>query len=282
MGYFLLGLTVILAGFRSVFSKIGNKYITQKNDMLNFNFLLFLAGGILITLKYIIDRNFMISFYTVGLSILYAYFTLMSQILFMKATGCGDVALSSLIYSCGFLFPTVFGIVAYKEDITVIKSVGVLAVLLSFAVGATPKSKAVCGKWFVYSFSAMVSSGMVGIIQKVFRMSKYKEQINGFLLIAFLIIIISILVIMPAKEKNKFSRGFFITSIAIGICFGMVNIINTYLSGVIPSFIMFPVVNGGGIVSSGILAYLIIQERLSLRKWLGILIGIAGITLIAI
>ncbi len=282
MAYLLLGLTVILSGLRSAISKAGNKYIPRKQDMLAFNFYLFLAGGAVIAVKYITGGNFGISFYTACLAVLYAFFTLMSQILFMKATDNGDVALSSLVYSCGFLFPTVFGAFAYDEKITVVKIIGILVILLSFVVSTTSKCRAVSHKWCMYAFSAMFASGMVGILQKIFRMSEHKEQLNGFLLVAFAVIIIVMLICMPKEREVKFEKGFFITSIVIGICFGTVNIINTYLSGVIPSIIMFPVVNGGGIISSGIFACLLLRERLMLRTWIGILIGLMGIVLIAI
>ncbi len=282
MVYFLLGLTVILSGLRSVLSKIGNKYTLQKQNMLTFNFLLFLASGIIIAITYITGGEYRVSFYTASLAVLYAFFTLMSQILFMKATDNGDVALSSLIYFCGFLFPTVFGAIAYKEDITALKVIGILVILLSFAVSTTSDGKRINRKWFIYVFTAMFSSGAVGVLQKIFRMSEYKGQQNGFLLVAFLVIIVAIIIIMPKERARKFEKGFLITSLAIGICFGAMNIINTYLSGEIPSIIMFPVVNGGGIISSGVFAYLFLSERLSLQKWIGILTGLAGIILIAI
>lgn len=281
MVYVLLVSTVLLAGFRSVFSKVGNKYITEKQDILNFNFWLFLTGGLIIGIKCCFEGNFSASIYTIAMSAMYALFTLLSQILFMKATDSGDVALSSLVYLCGFIFPTVFGAIAYQENFTIMKGAGIAVILLSFAVSTVTKHNSISKKWFFYAFSAMFSSGMVGILQKIFRMSRFSGEINGFLAVAFVIIILMMFIIMPKGNGKKRQTGFYATAALVGVCFGAVNIINTYLSGVMPGIVMFPAINGGGIVSSGILAYIILHEHISLRKWMGIVLSILGIFMIA-
>ncbi len=281
MAYLLLFLSVLCAGIRSVCTKLGNRYMTEKQHILIFNFWLFLFGGIVIGIKCAVG-GIELSMYSLLLSALYALFTLLSQMLFMKATDNGDVALSSLIYSCGFLLPTLFGAVVYREELTAFKALGIIVILASFAVSTFSKNGNVNKKWFLYAFSAMLSSGIVGILQKVFRMSEHSNELNGFLASAFVIIVASMFVIMPKGEKNSFRPMFYVSAAAVGACFGAVNIINTYLSGVMPSIVMFPAVNGGGIAASGILAYLVIKEKLSLRKWLGIAIGICGIILIAL
>ena len=51
---------------------------------------------------------------------------------------------------------------------------------------------------------------------------------------------------------------------------GAVNLINLYLSGKLPSIILFPILNGGVIVLSGAAALIIFKEKLSCKQYLGI------------
>lgn len=278
INYILLGLSVICAGLKSVFSKISNEYIDENNNIYSFNFYLFLTGGILIFL-FGYGGGITFSAYTCGLALIYALFTLLSQILLIEATSCGDVALSSLFYSSGFLVPIALSYVFYKEGISPKQFIGIIVLLISFVVSVRVDKK-INLKWLVLSISAMLAAGMVGFLQKMFRMSQYKAQMNGFLILVFVILIVAMLIIMP-KNKVKPQKGFIKSAIVIGLCMGCVNILNLYLSGVLPSVIVFSVLNGGSIISSAVGANLILKEKLEIRKKIGILLGIVSIVLIA-
>ena len=63
---------------------------------------------------------------------------------------------------------------------------------------------------------------------------------------------------------------------------GLVNKTNTYLSGVLPSVIVFPVINGGVILATTIVSRFIFKEKLSLLQKAGLAVGALGIVCIAI
>lgn len=277
--YILLLCSVLCAGFKSVFSKISNKCLDEKNNIFTFNLFLFLTGGIIFLL--IGWRQiFPIAPLTLGLAVLYAAFTLSSQILLMQATKHGDVALSSMFYSSGFLVPIIFSAIVYKEAISVRQWIGMGILLVSFAVGVKIKKGGVSLKWLIFAISAMLAAGSVAVIQKAFRMSEQKDQMYGFLIIAFAIMIITTFLIMP-KKRTKPQKGFHQTAIVIGICMAGANILNLYLSGVLASVIVFSVLNGGAIVSSALGARIILHEKLNARKTVGVCLAICSILLIA-
>ncbi len=277
--YILLLCSVLCAGFKSVFSKISNKCLDEKNNIFTFNLFLFLTGGIIFLL--IGWRQiFPIAPLTLGLAVLYAAFTLSSQILLMQATKHGDVALSSMFYSSGFLVPIIFSAIVYKEAISVRQWIGMGILLVSFAVGVKIKKGGVSLKWLIFAISAMLAAGSVAVIQKAFRMSEQKNQMYGFLIIAFAIMIITTFIIMP-KKRTKPQKGFYKTAIVIGICMAGANILNLYLSGVLASVIVFSVLNGGAIVSSALGARIILHEKLDARKTAGVCLAICSILLIA-
>lgn len=277
--YLLLLCSVLCAGFKSVFSKISNRCLDEKNNIFAFNLFLFLTGGVIFLCIGWRDI-FPIAPLTLGLAVLYAIFTLSSQILLMQATKHGDVALSSMFYSSGFLVPIFFSALVYKETITLRQYIGMGVLLISFAIGVKISKGGVSLKWLIYAVSAMLAAGSVAVIQKVFRMSEQKNQMYGFLIIAFALMILTTLIIMP-KKRPKPKRGFYQTAVIIGICMAGANILNLYLSGVLASVIVFSVLNGGAIVSSALGARIILNERLNKRKTIGVCLAICAILLIA-
>ena len=209
----------------------------------------------------------------------------------MQATKHGDVALTSMFYSSGFLVPIAFSAIVYNEAILLRQYIGMALLLISFGVGvkvqkngtgesASKKNNGVSLKWLAFAISAMLAAGSVAVIQKAFRMSEQKDQMYGFLIIAFMLMIATTLIIMP-KHRTRPKPGFYKVAIVIGLCMAGANILNLYLSGVLASVIVFSVLNGGAIISSSIGARVILKEKHSIRKKIGIALAICSILLIA-
>lgn len=288
MEYILLLCSVLCAGLKSVFSKVSNGCLDEKNNIYTFNLFLFLTGGVIfLTIGW--KDIFPLHWQMVVLAVAYAFFTLSSQILLMQATKHGDVALTSMFYSSGFLVPIAFSAIVYEEKILLRQYIGMALLLISFAVGvklqrknadAEKKNNSVSLKWLIFAVLAMLAAGSVAVIQKVFRMSAQKDRMYGFLVIAFTLMVLTTLIIMP-KKRSKPKKGFYRTAVIIGLCMAGANILNLYLSGVLPSVIVFSVLNGGAIVSSALFARALVKEKLSIRKKIGVALAIASILLIA-
>ena len=141
MEYFLLLCSVVCAGLKSVFSKISNGCLDEKNNIYTFNLFLFLTGGV-IFLGIGWRDIFPLQWQTLLLAVLYACFTLSSQILLMQATKHGDVALTSMFYSSGFIVPIAFSAIVYHESILPRQYIGMALLLISFGVGVKLQRKA--------------------------------------------------------------------------------------------------------------------------------------------
>ena len=127
-------------------------------------------------------------------------------------------------------------------------------------------------------------------------------QLNNFLCVAFLLIILmSVLAVFMSRLRNKQNQKPQSTAsqtkgkkenvllikqriftIALGCVMGLVNKTNIYLSGILPSVIVFPVINGGGILATTICSRFIFKEKLSWAQKIGLLLGILGIISITI
>ena len=67
-----------------------------------------------------------------------------------------------------------------------------------------------------------------------------------------------------------------------GLCTFCMNFINLKLSGLLPSQLFFPLVNGSSIVLSSLMAVLLFKEKLNKKQLIGLVGGIASLILICI
>ena len=72
-----------------------------------------------------------------------------------------------------------------------------------------------------------------------------------------------------------------LNALIVGVCIGIVNKLNLYLSGKMPSIIFFPLVNGGLILLSAIVSIIFFKERMQKIQYISILVGVVAIALIS-
>ena len=70
--------------------------------------------------------------------------------------------------------------------------------------------------------------------------------------------------------------------IAGGVGVALNNQINLYLSGVVASAVFFPIVNGGGLILITAASVVLFREKLTIRQWIGLALGIAATLLLCI
>ncbi len=280
MDYLLLITSSVGLGFKSIFAKKGNAHLTEKHNIYTYNFFMFVIAFIATVSAGIWSFNG-ISAFSVMLAAFYGVFLVFGQMFLIKAMDVGSVSLSSLFYSFGFLLPTLAGVLLYKETVSLSQIISVLLIVLSLVI-TTERDGKVSGKWFSLILIAFLCNGSVGVVQKIFRMSEFGHEQSGFMMLSFLFGAVVSFIFMPKKNFSFPSKDFLKVVSGSGITLGLVNVINVYISGVLPSIIVFPGVNGGGIIASSVLARIFIGEKLSLRKKIGIAVGIVAVCLFAL
>ena len=279
MDYLLLAFSCFCNGMKSVYAKKSNDCLTDSHNIYTYNFYMCVISFFLSLFIGIPGWNG-VSFPTVIMAVLYGVLLIFAQFLLIKTMEHGSVSISMLFYSCGFLVPIFTSMFIYNEIISYIQWIGVALIIVSFVI-TVEKDRSTSLKWFFLAVSALLCNGTVGTIQKVFRMSEFKAEQSAFTMIVFLAGSIFAFLLMPKKFKLP-SKKFLQTVSVSGLSLGLTNIINVYVSGVLPGVIVFPSVNGGGIIISAFLAKLMLKEKISLRKKRAVAVGIIAICLIAL
>jgi len=237
-----------------------------------------------------------ISLFTLLLGISFGVTTALQQLFTLKAYQTGPFAYTTVITSLSTIIPTFSGYFIWGEEIALVQIFGILLMLICIilSVSGSPNTKShskSSAKWLVNTAIAFVCGGLIGVMQKFHQSSEYKSEIGGFLIIAFAISFAysAISFLITASGQNLDKRQFVATELKYymiiimllcGIGDALNNKINLYLSGVIDSAIFFPVVNGGNLILSAISSIIIFKEKLSMKKWTGIIIGIVAVILL--
>ena len=232
------------------------------------------------------------SLFTVGLALLFGIITLLQQITNMKALESGPFSYTTVIISLSTLIPTLSGYFFWNEKIAVVQIIGIVLLLVCFVLSVNNKSdnKSANIRWLLFSVSAFVCTGIIGIMQKIHQSSIHKDELDGFLIIAFIFSFVcsgiySLLFFKKSKTDNSKKKSVLnirpvILMIISGVFVALNNKLNLYLSGVLDSAVFFPVVNGGGLLLTSVAAVVIFKEKLTIKQWAGLFIGIIAVLLI--
>jgi drug/metabolite transporter (DMT)-like permease len=281
---FLL-LSIFLGTGRSIISK---KVAQDAVDNKKFFFsqsVMFLTSGAVIALLESIDIAAMepvILLYAV----LYGLLLIASQWMYTFALRYGRASICSMIYSFGFIFPTMLGVFLWDETLTLYKSIGLVLVFAVIILSAKVKGdgEAKGGKFYIFALlAAMLASGGLGILQQLQQRSGFAEQKGSFLLVAFILASVVSLTTWAMHTGKTEKRGLVCGawSVGTGLCFGGANMLNTMLAGRMESTVFFPVTNIGCVLASTLCGILFFREKMTTRVVLLLVLGICAVVLLS-
>ena len=233
-----------------------------------------------------------VSPFTLILAVAFGIITALQQIFNLKAMETGPWSYTSVISSFSTLIPALSGMLFWNENISIMQIFGVILMLASillsteFKDGGAKKSI----RWMLYCGMTFLTTGFIGVMQKWHQSTEYKEELGGFLVIAFAVsFLYSAVNVVFEKAKGRERAEAKVASVSVipvvimlvaGICAAVNNKLNLRLSGELPSVVFFPVVNGGNLVLTTLLAVLLFKERLTKKQWTGLVIGMISVLLL--
>ena len=261
-----------------LFNYITKKKLSTNSSIITFNFLVYIIC--IITFGIIMFTG-SVSLYTIILGLLFGIATFLSNTYRLLALTKGPMHLTLLFTTSSMIIPSLAG-VFFGEKFSPLKLI-VVAILLVFLYLSFEKSDStkIGGTWFFLSLIAFLFQGVIGILQKIHQSSIHKTESAGFLFVAFICAAVFCLV----RNKGKFDssvadKRIVFIGLICGVCTFTMNYLNLKLSGLLPSQLFFPLVNGSSIVLSSAMSVLLFKEHLSKRQAIGLIGGI--VSLIAI
>ena len=231
-----------------------------------------------------------VSSFTALLAVVFGIVTALAAFSGLRALEYGPWSYTSVVCSFSTLIPAFSGVLVWKEKFYLSYLLGIFLMCACFVLSVDLKGekKSASGKWLMYCIVTFLGTGGIGIMQKWHQNAQYKEELNGFIIIAMLIsAVYSLVWILIANRKEKIRLNtafqspywpclFIVTGAAVAIN----NKLNLYLSGTMDSAVFFPIVNGGGLILTILASALLFRERLAWRQWIGVAIGIVSVLII--
>lgn len=288
LAYILLFASVLVDTLKNIFlNRFGQGYTEKARDAYLFNF----VGGFG-ALAFLLCNGveFSISSYSMILAVIFAFATAFTQFFLLMAMATGSMSYSVLISYLGLIVPTIYSIAIGAQSVKVYQIVGLLLMLLTLYLGVGAKGKAkITLKWLLYAFGSFVALGVVGMVQFLHQSSAYKGEINGFLIWSFILMTVIFYVLYLFSRKGTTEAPRYVVrskaswmALGTGVIIGVTNQVNLWLSGVLPSVVFFPIINGGVIILSGIASVVLFREKLSKAQTIGIFTGILSVCLLGI
>jgi drug/metabolite transporter (DMT)-like permease len=203
------------------------------------------------------------------------------------------VAVASVANKLSLVIPFIFSIYLYNESATWIKITGVVIALVSVVLTCWPQTKGdnkvVVKNFALYLLPAVLffGSGLLDTLVKYVEQTYLNEHNNNAYLIASFgtaaFIGSLILVTSVISRKAKFDSRSILAGIDIGIpnyfsIWCLVNVLKEYPGN---SSAVIPINNMGIVLFGSVVALILFKERLSTTNWIGIVMAVGAIALIA-
>ena len=217
-------------------------------------------------------------------SALFALSYILGTVFALEAISCGSLSLTALLISYSLLLPTVYGLVFLKDTVGRWFIPGFILLVISlFLTNAKSEKVRINFKWVIFATLASIGNGMCSVSQKMQQVRFEGAHKNEFMILALSIVATFLLVYSLIKERRQmtgFIKAGWKESILCGLANGVVNMLVMVLSDTMPASLLFPLISGGGILITHLVARFYYKEKLSKMQTVGFMIGLASVILL--
>ncbi len=289
---FLIG-SIILTSFLTLWFKVIERYGISNFQVIVYNYFTAVITGSIVNGKFPVNNETVKLEWFPWAMVMGFIFIALFNVIGFTAQRIG-VSVASVANKLSMVIPFLFSIYLYNEKATLLKVFGIILALVAVLLTCWPSNghkengKKLRGVLLFFIPAILFfASGMLDTMIKYIEHSYLTEENkNDYLISAFssaALIGAITLIIRLATKKEKFEPR----AIIAGICLGVPNYFSIWcLVQVLKDYgdnssAIIPINNMGIVLFSAVVAWLVFKERLSKVNWMGIILALAAIGLIA-
>ena len=279
--YVLVAISVLIFGFNFACTDKVRQYVGSGIGAAFFTTLI--GAGVSAVLLFCMN-GFKIEYSPVTLLI--AFLQAIVSVLFTfcsyKSLDVINLSLYSLFSMLGgMVLPFIVGIIVFDEPLTVAKSVCILVIFAALAVVVNPGGKQTNKSAYIYYAGVFILNGTVGVLTTVYkRVDGDNVSSTGYSLLIALMGVALTAVVLPffMKEVKAITKPLHAIGFTVlnGFTNKIANLILTIALTVLPSSVQYPMVTGGVIIVSTLIA-LFSAKKPSEREYISVVLAFAGI-----
>jgi drug/metabolite transporter (DMT)-like permease len=290
---FYLAGSIILTSYLTIAFKVCEKYKVNIFQAIVFNYITCVITGSFVNGSFPVNAATMETPWFKWACVMGVLFVTIFNIVGITAQKIG-VAVASVANKLSLIIPVILSVYLYGESVKGWKLAGVIlalaAVVLTCYQSKQQESERNTSikKWeYLLPFVLFIGSGLLdSLINHVQQQYVTEENKNAYLISGFLsaaIIGSVLLLIQYITGKQKFAFKHLVAGLLIGIpnYFSIWCLVRFLKQSPWQSSASIPVNNMGIVLFSSVVAWLLFKERLSRINWLGIVLSLIAIYLIA-
>ena len=218
----------------------------------------------------------------IGCGIMYA----ISKTVILTGYEKTSVAFMTLCHSSGMILPCIIGHFFWSETLSTTSLLGMLFAILSIVLikGGKREDKKLNVTGAVFGILVFLTSAGVMIAQKLMGIYFFEQSVSAYNFYSFVVpVLILSCFVKPKKfvgEEKKNKRLVCICAFGSAVSLCIISFVMTALSGKVPSVLLFPLFNGLGIMIVCIGSVFLFKEKLTVKKMIGLAIGVIGLCMI--
>lgn len=290
--FFLLG-SIILSSYLTLAFKVCQRYGINIFQAIVFNYVTCVVTGSVFSGSFPFTAENLQSDWMGWAMVMGAMFIILFYIIGFTAQKMG-VAVASVSNKLSLVIPFLFSLYLYGEKATWLKVAGIAIALVSVVLTCYPNSKTDGGNKqkegkgiFLIPVILFIGSGFLDTLIKYAESQFLNEgNKNAYLIMGFAAascIGLVMLLVQLMLKKTKLQSKALLAGILIGIpnyfsIWCLVRVLKDYGAN---SSAIIPINNMGIVLFSAVMAWLLFKEKLSRLNWMGIVLALGAIALIA-
>ncbi|MBQ3080248.1 MAG: DMT family transporter [Clostridia bacterium] len=284
MNYLLITLSAVLLALDFAVSKRYQKGAgVEMTASLSFS----AASGLITAAVFFFIGGCRLNFapYSIILALMTALLASAYTLLGFRILRYGNMALYTLfLMSGGMITPYVWGVLFFGEPLTVLRTLGVILILIAIVIVNLGKGKPTASQLMLLA-AVFVLNGFVSVLSKYHQIENTYQTVASaeFVMWSGLFrFVLCVPVIMLAGMKKNFSEPFppvkllgvlaFISALAGGASYLMQLIAAKSL----PATVQYPFVTGGTIIFSTFAGLIFFREKITRTQWISIALCFIG------